>query len=288
MAHSWSMQSMEPTLQLCFVTVVAALFDAWCWRCSIKQIVLLYRHSLSNGKYGLCTTEHWKKNVKRENLNRTNTKSPTDIKTESLKARSPPDSRGGGCSRQGWITDTKVSTGCECGSYWSSCMWLLGCWIWLCDGSYWLGKTVHKLWWIAALAATTNFYICMTPDIWAPLSQSFISYDSCLPLVSLLPPCFSPTFHSPFLLWLDLPVMFPVFLRSHSLSLFSVYASIALALPITFSLPCISRLSFQWLWYRQWILKDSGMILHYGSFASHSWCGGGPQSLTEGEREAGV
>lgn len=90
----------------------------------------------------VCVQQHWKKkNVKRENLNRTNTKSPSDIKTESLKARSPPDSRGGGCSRQGWITDTKVSTGSECGSYWSSCMWLLGCWIWLCDGSYWLGKT---------------------------------------------------------------------------------------------------------------------------------------------------
>ena len=254
----------------------------------------VYSLSHSNGKCGLCATKHWqkKKKKKRRNVKREKSLLHKHQKliwhiSEPLKPGSLTDRQGACCSRQGWKTDTvKVSAGGARGSCWSSCMWLRGRLIWLCDVSRWPGDTIQGLWRTAALAATTNEQFAY---VWPLASERHsINHTSAMAAVGF-GLRFSPT---------RLPSFARLSLRSISLSCFlsSPALRVFLCFPskppfffpspsppppprthaITSSLLRISRhLPSQWLAQTVGSQRQRNAFTLRGSFASHSWCGGG-------------
>lgn len=281
----------EPTLRL--YGMLDGGFIVWCMMTNTEHKCILccciQTQPLKWKMWLVC--EHWKKQLKCQegkSAPHKHQKLIWDI-TEPLKARSLTDSQGPCCSRQGWKTDT-VSQHCWC-------TWQLLVVLHVTLGLF------NLIVWCVPVARQHNsralvngspgsnykwaVYICMTPGIWTTLNQSHIGYSGCwlsdllLPLLLLSHPPFtiSPLSRSPCHVSC-LPLL--------SVSFFVV--RLCLHCPhTTFSPLCISQhLSFPWLAQTVGSQRHRKCFYITGSFASHSWCGGGPHAPTVGEGEAGV
>lgn len=138
--------------------------------------------------------------------------------------------------------------------------------------SWWSDDTIQGLWWTAALAAATNEQFAY---VWPQASERHsINHTSTVAAVGVSVPGSVLGFFSVFSHAIS---PFPACLLLVCLSLFSIHPCAFFSpLPNTFSLLGISQhLSFHII-AQTGFSKTAKCFYMKASFASHSWCGGGP------------